>query len=1172
VPASRLGAGTRCRACGGAVPALLGACPYCGEPRVPPERKLGTLLFADLAGYTSLCNNLDPEEVHGLVRPAMAALRRIVESYGASVPQGIQGDGFMAVFGAPIAHEDDAERAVRAGLALQEHHAAARRRAELATLPGLPDLRVGIASGEVYVAPSHDPGGYSVTGDAVNLASRLCGIARPGQVLVTDRARELTRGAIEFGGPRDRVVKGMADRVRVVRAVRPAAGAVAGRRTLPVDAPFVDREEAFAALDAAWARAARARSEVVVVVGDAGQGKSRFAFEAARRLDADVLSGACAPYGDDSALSAFRSALSRRLGIGAQAATEDVAGDLRGVVDELGLGESAAFVAGWLAGLVARGEQAPRDARAETAFGALRLLFEALGRRRPVLLVLDDLHWADEDELALLGRLAAEPWEAPVLVLGLARPGVAGLDGLPRVDLAALEPPHLSEMLEGLLGVTPSPRVVDELAARTGGNPLFVEECVALLTERGAIDADASRLDRAELARVPNSMRMFIAARLDALPAAEKALLQDASVIGETFWDSLVDVLQPRPDLDALLDSLEGRGLVRRVVPGSLPGAVEVRFRHALTRDVAYESLSRRARADRHRAVADAFQQMRHGGNGWTAPLSLLAHHYLHAWRAGRSDVLRGRPPCEPARLAVSHLLDWATEIAASQPRRAAQALTDALDVTAEAAECIDDGTRARLHVQHAEALLELAESDAGLAEAGRALAIAERHGRPDLVARARLAQARGLSESGHLDESAEAASRARQEFADLGDLSGEADALWIEAMNLRYNDMGRHIQLSRDVFDAYGRAGRRDQQAWLAQDLAYMLTLEGGPDQRRWADEAARLIDRESDLRGRAAMARTDALLALNRREYDDALRLAREAAEDAYDSGAAWVESDALLCQQEGLLMTGELEAAARVHERVVAIADRLRAPRLRAVSDVIAARVAARSRRPALAADLLAGARDVLRARGASLELLESDAAEASIALDAGRWPDVVRLATPLVRYADGRGWGLFAAPARVAAGRAALALDPLGAAAPLGDALDATRRHDVPLLGALAAACVEQAQLLVGAGTTASIGDGGTGLVETRATYAENVALRALRTGDLETAARRFADAARLWVRLGATVWLARALVWQAECLRRLGAADDGVEEPVAGLLADLAAPSGLAGLLRASLPA
>jgi class 3 adenylate cyclase len=1152
------------------VAALLLTCPSCGAPQVPTERKLGTLLFADLAGYTALCNRLDPEVVHGMVRPAMAALRRVVEAYGAALPQGIQGDGFMAVFGAPLAHEDDAERAVRAGLAAQEHHAAAQARA---TGEPLPDLRVGIASGEVYVAPSPDAGGFSVTGEAVNLAARLCALARPGQVLVTDRARELTRTAIEYGTPRDRVVKGFADRVTVVRAVRTAAGASAGRRALPADTPFVDREDVFAHLDAAWHRVvARRTSEVVVVVGDAGQGKSRVAHEyTLRRKDADVLTGGCAPYGEDSSLGALRTALARRFAVSLPARADDLAPELRGYVGALGLGDSAAFLADWLAALLS-GEE--RGAGVDTAFGALRLLFEALGRTRPVLLVVDDLHWAGPDESELLRRVAAQPWDASVLVLCLTRPDVAGLPDVPPVELGALDRPHLSMMLNGLIGAVPSPRVVDELAARTGGNPLFLEECVALLHERGAIDADAARVDRHELARVPNSMRMFIAGRLDTLPAAEKALLQDASVIGPTFWDTLLIAAGARPGLDELVASLERRGFVRRVVPGSVPGAVELRFRHALIRDVAYESLSRRARADRHRLVAEALGQMRHGGGSeYTPPLSLLAHHYAAAWREGRSDVLSGRAPCEPARLAVDHLLAWATEIGATQPRRAEDALAQALSVAEAAPECIADAVRNQLLVAHAEALVELARAEEGLAEADRALALATTVADPALVARSRLVLARALSESGRVAESTVAVAVARREFAELGDVSGEADALWVEAMNLRWADMARHIQLSRDVFDAYARAGRRDQQAWLAQDLAYLLTLEGGPDQRRWAAEALRLIDRDTDLRGRAALTRNEALLAEYRRDLTAALSLARDAAEDAYDSGAGWVEADALLCQQAALIMTGELDHAARLHARVVALTETLNAPRLRAMTDLVAAQHAARARRPGTVAELVASARVLLEPLGSPLDLLFADSIEAAIALDAGRWSDVAPLAGPLVSHADGRGWGLFGVPQRVLIARAGLALDPVAAAGSLADALDATRRHDVPLLGALAAACVEQAQLLAGSGTTASIGDGGAGLVETRATYAENTALRALRSGDYATAARRFEDAAHLWDRLGATVWLARALLWEASCLRRAGEGDaaDGVEEPVPALLTDLAAPDGLAESLRAALP-
>lgn len=374
------------------------------------ERKLVTLLFADLSGYTALASSMDPEEVYAFVRPGMAGLQRIVEDHGGTVPQ-VMGDGFMAVFGVPAAHEDDAERAVRAALAVRDHPRELRRRG---TGTPFPEIHAGVTSGEVMVAPSGEAAGFAVVGDAVNTASRLADQARPGQVLVDDETRRRTLHAIRYGPGGSYWLKGKASPVGAFEAVGVRTAAPAGRATPVVSGGFVDRERELEALGRALGDTVRQRrSSVLVLTGEAGAGKTRLAAEFGRRRpDAILLAGRCTAYGQRLPLSPIADAVQELMGLAEGAQRTVVDREVRRLADRVvGTRRGRELTRGLQLLLGTTGSHSVRhleDAVGQAALAA-RTVLEGLAREAPVIAVLDDLHWADAHLLELLQRARGNP-------------------------------------------------------------------------------------------------------------------------------------------------------------------------------------------------------------------------------------------------------------------------------------------------------------------------------------------------------------------------------------------------------------------------------------------------------------------------------------------------------------------------------------------------------------------------------------------------------------------------------------------------------------------------------------------------------------------------------------------------------------------------------------------
>ncbi len=1081
-----------------------------------PERRLVTVLFADLSGYTALCSRLDPEDVHDVVRPAMRALRSVAESFGGTVPS-IQGDGFMAVFGAPLAHEDDAERAVRAAFGLLAKFSEIASRTSL----NLPGVHVGINTGEVVVWTGLGLDELSIAGDAVNVASRLCGVAGAGEICVGPRTVELTQRAIDYSEPTPSQIRGIVEPVPVCRATGIRADAVAGRRAISLQSGFVGRVDVLRGLDVVLDEARRTkRARTALVLGDAGYGKSRLAMEWVGSYDdVTVLTSGCTPF-DEDPLSPWSAIASGPPGAD------------------------------------------PGDPLAvESMVTRLLAFLRPLADDRPVVVIADDLHLATPESRRVLTELERRAAALPIVVVALARPEIEATDVRTFV-LGPLEDAEMRELLTGVLGAPLPEATATALLHRAGGNPLFLEECAAHLVEAGhvVVSQDAIIVAPDSVEEIPNSMRQFIAARLDALPPDERTLLQEASVGGDAVWAEWLDDLESDRDARAVLGRLEQRGLVRRSSASLVARAAEFTFKHALIRDVAYESLTRRRRSAAHLSLARWLDDdARHDND---VPLGALAHHYSSAWELARTELAAdGAPDCALARSAVGALGRHADALVSANPRLAAAALERAAAIVDAAPECFDDTRRAELSTCRARVRVELGDFPGAIDDASAGEQLAGEL-RPLTRGRALLARARALTSLSRVDAAAPVFAESIALLRAAGDLSGAAEGLRYEASNHRLADRRRFLAGLHDAHAAYEELGDLAGQREVAAELSYELTMEGGPAYRKWYGAAEAASDLDVDIRIRASLRRSAAFMAQNRGERRRAVELAALAYADAESIGAVRITVDSLICQLEATSALGLAEENVILSREASLLADRLALRRFRALALLFSARPKLLQRRPAIASQHVADARALLGEMGGSSR--DADLTEVVLARDSGTWDQALALGRTSIDALERDGNGLYALPVRVDVARAMLGRDAAASVDLLAEALDAARRHDTPQHGGLAAACLEQAQLLSGQETSQRIGAAPERSVELDATMAESAALRSALRGEWAEAASSFGAAAEVWSEIGATVWLARAMTWQIEAgVRANTPASPDARDVVVQLLADLQAPAGLA---------
>jgi class 3 adenylate cyclase/tetratricopeptide (TPR) repeat protein len=612
-------------------------CPFCGAPlaETPPlpaleERKVVSVLFCDLVGFTAASEAADPEDVRARIRPYHARLRQEIERYGGTVEKFI-GDAVMAVFGAPVAHEDDAERAVRAGLRILE--AIAQLNAQD---PGLSlQVRVGINTGEAVVALGARPeeGEGIVTGDVVNTASRLQGAAPVNGIAVSEHTYRATERIFDYEALAPVEVKGKAQSLAIYRPLR-ARARFGSDVTRTHATPLVGRELEKPLLIGTFERSAKQRScQLVTLVGEPGVGKSRLCAELFHYIDerpglVTWRQGRCLPYGEGIAFWALGEIVKAECGILESDSPQDAEAKLERALPE---DPDRAWLKARLAPLVG----APAEPAAqEESFTAWRRFLESFSVQGPTVLVFEDLHWADDALLSFLEHLADWAEGVPLLVLCTARPELyeqhptfgAIAKNAQRINLAPLTDEETARLLASLLEQTVLPAGTQRaLLERAGGNPLYAEEFVRLLSDQGEVD------------EVPDSVQALIAARLDTLSTERKSLLQDAAVLGKVFWTgALVEMSGSDPRVvEQALHELARKELVRPARTSSMEGESEYGFWHLLVRDVCYAQIPRAGRAARHRAAAAWIE--RKAGERVEDLADVLAHHYLRALELTRA-------------------------------------------------------------------------------------------------------------------------------------------------------------------------------------------------------------------------------------------------------------------------------------------------------------------------------------------------------------------------------------------------------------------------------------------------------------------------------------------------------------------------------------------------------
>jgi class 3 adenylate cyclase/tetratricopeptide (TPR) repeat protein len=740
-----------CSKCGQGNPQGFRFCGACGTPITAArgssdeERKVVTVLFCDLVGFTARSDQADPEDVGAMLRPYHVRLRREIERFGGTLDKFI-GDAVMAVFGAPTTHEDDPERAIRCAVRMLEAIA------ELNELqPALAlSVRIGITTGEVLAALQ--PGGKTegVVGDIVNTASRLQGVAPVNGILVGEATWRATRTQFEYEDLQPVRVKGKAQPVPVWRLVgaRSRLGVDVDQR--PVT-PFVGRHAELNLLKRCYAHTLGERSvQLVTLLGEPGAGKSRLVHEFAQFVDdrQELVSwrqGRCLPYGEGITFWALGEIVKAQAGIlesdpPAQVLAK-LEGSLQTLVDRASERDWLQMRLGALLGLATAED--PRVDQAEL-FAAWRRFIAAMAAKGPLVLVIEDLQWGDTALLQFLDYLVDTSTGVALLVIATARPELLDRhpgwsEGWANATSAALSPladAETATLIAALLGQPVLPTEVQALLLeRAGGNPLYAEEFARLLTDRGLLVRDGRGIRLAPDSEIPlpETVQALVAARLDTLPPDRKALIQDAAVVGKVFWPGALAALGSGDEqaLQAELHELERMEFIRAAKASSVEDQAEYAFWHAVIRDVAYTQIPRARRTQRHQSAAEWLERL--AGERVSDRAEIIAHHYSQAVTLAQATGEQ--------EIRLAELKERARRFLILAGNRAL-----ALDVA-----------RARAYYQQALALCPT-----------------EHPHRPQIVA----GMARAAFQAGQVEEAAEGYQEAIAGFAGLGNFRGQGQSL----------------------------------------------------------------------------------------------------------------------------------------------------------------------------------------------------------------------------------------------------------------------------------------------------------------------------------------------------------------------------------------------------------
>jgi class 3 adenylate cyclase/tetratricopeptide (TPR) repeat protein len=948
---------------------------------VREQRKVVTILFADVVGSTALAEQSDPEVVRATMARYFERVAEVAGAYGGTIEK-FAGDSVMVIFGVPTVHDDDAERAVRAALEIRDGAA------ELA-------VRVGVNTGEAVTASREDRQ-FMVSGDAVNVAARLQQGAEPGEVIVGPLTELLTRKVIEFEAHDPVAAKGKSTPLTAFRAVRARSLVPEQARGVPgLHASLVGRERELRLMLDTFARTAQdRRSYLFTLIGAAGVGKSRLVAEVLTGLassGARVLRGRCLPYGRGITYWPLIEILRHDTGITLSDERELALMKLDRWLGEL-LHDDPQRPAIRARLSVMLGFEAPESvmpdtpaSRVERELGwAMRRYLEALAKAAALIVVIDDIQWAEAPVVAMIDQLVERVTDAPMLVICIARPEFleqrrdwgSGKPNSTTITLDPLNPTDTGILISRLLEIEAlPPDLRAQIIERSAGTPLFCEEFIHMLIDEGLLVHEGGSwraIGAIDQIRVPQSINAVLAARLDGLPDAERNVLQAASVIGQRFQLRQLQVMSGGDELDGYIEALRRKGLLI----GGDGVDDELAFRHILIRDAAYASLPKSERAELHDRFGTVLEQQA----GDTQQITeILAHHAERAFTLSTELGAHGDAVLNRARRAR----DWSLAMAdRARTRHEVGLMESANTIVRSATEVLPEGggleSRARLRLLEAQLLVMKANYAEARITATEAAALAEAAGLVQLVATARLAQAQiqFWSGEGSIDEYARVFDRAVAACHIAGDLPGEIEARFLRTfIFFSTGRLAEFVEANEQLVEQARAIGDSAHEAAITVRLVGVEAMRGNAEasDRYFAqaealaakhgfrdvilrlafDRSARLLFQgdsttaELKLRQyRAAAAEAGAVqhqisslrylgyTLLHARRYGDFSQAIDEGLELSETSGERWNRTELLALRARAALELADLETAERFIERAVAT---LRDDDITAVSEV-------------------------------------------------------------------------------------------------------------------------------------------------------------------------------------------------------------------------------------------
>jgi class 3 adenylate cyclase/tetratricopeptide (TPR) repeat protein len=909
-----------CPSCGATNPLGNRFCGSCGTSLGEPgagvtaleERKVVTVLFADLNASTEMASRLDPEDLRAVIGPYFAAMAEEVDRFGGTVEKFI-GDAVVAVFGAPAAHEDDPERAVRCALAMQRRlrdlsdELSGRAGGDLA-------MRIGVNTGDV-IAHADEEG--IVTGEAVNIAARFQALAEPGSVVVGERTHRDTRNGFGFHDLGEVTVKGIERPLRVWR-VDGEAPAAAAHPGAGAETPFVGREQETELLRLLFERTVRERRpNLVTIVGPPGIGKSRLARETTRTLGGDgvrVLRGRCLPYGEGLTYWPLAEILKADAGIMDSDPPATILEKAAARLDPRFPGDQGMGVTGVL--LSSIGVEVASDPLAGTDPDAARRVIarawqrylESMTGEGPVIALIEDIHWADPSLLELVESCISRA-SGPIIAICMARPELfqrrptwgGGVSNATTISLTPLSAGDGTALIQHLLDGEAPAEVVGAILHRSEGNPFFAEELLRMMIEDGTLGRRDGRwsLTRELPSALPDTVQGVIASRLDLLPPSEKRVVQDASVIGRVFWRGGIERLEGGA-VDEALDGLLDKGIIRARESSTIAGEQELIFHHVLTRDVAYASIPRARRTKAHAIVGEWIEEGTRGRHEEFA--ELLAYHVElagDAERTARYALLAGNRHLRV--FAAEQAIEWYERALAAAPKR-------------------DAAIRSRICLARGEALEQLGRFPGAIASLDESVGAAHDAGDVELEARTLAAKAHVLWLVDRYDEGQallpEALERARA--AGLADV--EARLLYT-AGTIRFGrgEFAASLPMHERALQVAAESGDLEGQALahhgLCESLFFTWPIETALVHGETADRMLRELGQRSMVAHNAYMV-SWALGHLGR--WDEAMATVNASIQTSHEIGNRREEAFALYNRAELFLSAGRLEEAWRDGDR--------------------------------------------------------------------------------------------------------------------------------------------------------------------------------------------------------------------------------------------------------------